>query len=391
MKNICIVSECQQILGVGGTETVSYLLKEGLKKNGFSVWSIFLIPKARIDDGDILLPDGQDICSDKNKSYLTKIISANRIDIILLQGTPVDDLLNLCTSVKKATQIKLAYTYHFNPLMIVKDFDDYKERLLYKKKDPLVKQIYRLYFVLRKIFFNREALKKVKSKFLSYDIDNIDAFISLSEEYSNFFKGVFNKKYHEKFHCIANPIQIDDSADRVPKENNVLFVGRLSAQKRLDRLLFIWRELYQTFSNWKLVIVGNGEYSDTYKELAKELHLKNIEFIGQHPSEDYFKKSKIVCMTSSHEALPMVLIEAQKYGCVPIAYNSFEAATDIIENGYNGLLIKPFKQKEYAKALSTLMSEESYRESLAANGSAFIEKFNIEIVIKDWIKLLTSL
>lgn len=32
MKNICIVSECQQILGVGGTETVSYILKEELKK-----------------------------------------------------------------------------------------------------------------------------------------------------------------------------------------------------------------------------------------------------------------------------------------------------------------------------------------------------------------------
>lgn len=322
----------------------------------------------------------------QNKQKLTNVIAEHKIEAILLQGAPIQSLLELCIEAKKATGVKLIYTYHFSPLMYSKDYDDFKERSLYKL-NPIIKPLYNLYFELKRPSFIRKSLKH----FQEYDIESIDAFISLSEEYSNFFKGVFNEKYHEKFHCIANPIQINDSADRVPKENNVLFVGRLSAQKRLDRLLFIWRELYQTFSNWKLVIVGNGGYSDTYKELAKELHLKNIEFIGQHPSEDYFKRSKIVCMTSSHEALPMVLIEAQKYGCVPIAYNSFEAATDIIENGYNGLLIKPFKQKEYAKALSTLMSEESYRESLAANGSAFIEKFNIEIVIKDWIKLLTSL
>ena len=138
-------------------------------------------------------------------------------------------------------------------------------------------------------------------------------------------------------------------------------------------------------------MVGDGYYANEYKKIATNLGLRNINFVGQQPSEGYFNKSKIMCMTSSHEALPMVLIEAQKHGCVPIAYNSFEAAKDIIQNGHNGLLIKPFKHREYEKALTRLMNEEDYRESIAKNGSTFIEKFNIEIIIKDWIKLLTSL
>ena len=145
------------------------------------------------------------------------------------------------------------------------------------------------------------------------------------------------------------------------------------------------------FRDWKVIIVGNGNYAQEYKRNTKELNLWNVEYVGQQPAEKYFKKSKIVCMTSSHEAFGMVLVEAQKYGCVPIAYNSFETAPEIIQDGYNGILIEPFKQKEYAKALSKLITDKDYLEELKSNGRSYIEKFNVKTIIKEWIKLLDSL
>lgn len=44
-------------------------------------------------------------------------------------------------------------------------------------------------------------------------------------------------------------------------------------------------------------------------------------------------------MTSIWEGLPMTLIEAMHYGCVPIAFDSFAALYDLIDNGNNGFII----------------------------------------------------
>ena len=45
----------------------------------------------------------------------------------------------------------------------------------------------------------------------------------------------------------------------------------------------------------------------------------------------------------------MTLLECQSFGVVPLLYNSFSAAVDIIDDGINGYLISPYKKKEYAK------------------------------------------
>ena len=247
-----------------------------------------------------------------------------------------------------------------------------------------------LYYNFKQPFFAKRTLKIVKNNLLKYNIENIDAIVTLNEKYSNFLKSVFAEQFHNKIHTIKNPILAKQS-DPQDKESIILFVGRLNYQKRLDRLLYIWKKLYAKNPEWKLVVVGDGEYADEYKHIAKKIKLKNIEFVGQEISEEYFKKSKIVCMTSSHEAQPMVLIETQQFGCVPVAYNSFESATDIIQNGHNGILVTPFKEKEYTKALSTLIANDGMRELLAANGKEFIKKFDSKIIVKEWIKLFNNL
>jgi glycosyltransferase involved in cell wall biosynthesis len=44
-------------------------------------------------------------------------------------------------------------------------------------------------------------------------------------------------------------------------------------------------------------------------------------------------------MTSAYEGWGLTLTEAQQMGVVPIAFDSFGAVYDIIENEYNGLII----------------------------------------------------
>lgn len=387
MKNICIISECQQVLGFGGVETVSYILKEELLKNGYFVWSLYFIPKTTPAINDILFPQIHDICSNENKKLLIKTIKEKHIDYLLLQGTPKGGLLELCIDVKKTTGTKFIYTYHFNPLMCLREFDDFKEKTLHEC-NPFIRPLYNLYLNSKRSSF----VKKSISKFKDYDIENIDAFVSVNKEHTAFFQTLYPQDFKSRFHTIMNPIILENNEDNtIEKENIILFVGRLTFQKRLDRLLRIWKELQYIYNDWKVIVVGDGNYANEYKRITADLKLQNIEYVGQQPSEKYFKKSKIVCMMSSHEAFGMVLVEAQKYGCVPIAYNSFEAAGEIIHDGYNGILIEPFKHKKYEEALSKLIRDNDYLQMQKRNGRSYIEKFNIKTIIKEWIKLLEDL
>lgn len=388
--NICIISEKQQIPGIGGTETVSYLLKEELKKNNYNVLSAFFIPVAELEQTDIMFPNTENYHSKTNKSFFINKITEYRINIVLLQGECDSFLMDICIEAKKTTDIKLICAYHFNPLMRIKGYDDYVENLLNHTPFP-IRPLYKFYFKLKCHSFNSQTLDTIKKEFLKYDIENIDAFVSLHQKYTDFFKSIYPTPHRNKFHTIENPIILDKQEDIYNKENIILFVGRLTFQKRLDRFLYIWQKIYKKHPHWTVVVVGDGNYANNYKELAKELQINNIIFVGQQPTEGYFKKSKIICMTSSYEGLPMVLIEAQKFGCVPIAYNSYGAATNIIVNKHNGLLIKPFKQKDFIKALNFIISNEKIREEMALNGIEYIEKFNIKTIIQHWIRLFNKL
>lgn len=390
IQNICIVNVNQQGLGIGGTETVSHLLKKEFEINGFTVFCVYVNQKTIKSESDFQFPQRDEIGHKDNLLFLISLIREKSIDLIILQGGYEDELLDICIKAKIETSIKLVLPIHFNPLFAVKQYDDYKDKIISECKGSFNKIFTKLYYKLKQFAYTKRTLKSAKKDIERYDIENINAIVTLNEEYSFFLKSVFAEQFYKKIYTIKNPVLAKQNEQQV-KENIILFVGRLTYQKRLDRLLYIWNTIQSENPEWRLVVVGDGEYAGKYKQLAKELQLKNIEFVGQQISEEYFKKSRIVCMTSSHEAQPMVLIEAQLWGCVPIAYNSFEAATDIIQNEHNGLLVRPFKEKEYIKGLRTLIANNEMRERLATNGKEFIKKFDSKTIVKEWIRLFNSL
>ena len=121
--------------------------------------------------------------------------------------------------------------------------------------------------------------------------------------------------------------------------------------------------------------------------MTKKLQIPNITFTGSCDPTKYYEQGAILCMTSSTEGLPMVLIEAMQYGCATIAYNSFESLQDIITDGYNGFAVTPFKKKEYINKLRTLMTDKALREKFGQNGMEMVKRFDRKIIAKQWIEL----
>ena len=64
-----------------------------------------------------------------------------------------------------------------------------------------------------------------------------------------------------------------------------------------------------------------------------------VGYLEQKEISKYLIKSKVFCMTSTTEGLPMVLLEAMSYGVPCIAYNTESGVKDIIDNNKNGFII----------------------------------------------------
>ena len=94
---------------------------------------------------------------------------------------------------------------------------------------------------------------------------------------------------------------------------------------------------------------------------------------------------------SSHEGLPMVILEAMAMGTVPIVYDSYSSISDLIKNNFNGRIIKPYYRKAFASAIIDVCVNDQYRKKLSINAQRSIAKNSIEEVSAQWYRLFDYL
>lgn len=188
-----------------------------------------------------------------------------------------------------------------------------------------------------------------------------DAYGVLCDAYCN----VLIKKLHissdNKMWVLPNSIEQPFSVE-LNKQKVIIFVGRLSHRdKRVDRLLHIWHLAQPKMSGWLLKIVGDGREMSNLRKLSSELHLQAISFEGQTNNvKQYYDEAAIICLTSSFEGWPMSVAEAQSNGVIPVVFNSFLGAKEMISTEEQGVLVNPFDENAFADAL-ILLSTNSQR------------------------------
>lgn len=194
--------------------------------------------------------------------------------------------------------------------------------------------------------------------------------------------------------AIPNPIVIDRSFDIVHtnKSKTILYVGRITTkQKRFQSLLNIWGKLQDMLPEYNLEIVGGGPEKEYYENKAKEMGLKRICFHGFQKPDDFYKKSKMFCMVSNYEGFGMVLVEAMQYGCVPFAFDSFAALSDVIDDGINGIVVRPFVEEKYIESLASFASmTEEQQMNFRRNAIEKSRKFAVENVGERWLDIINN-
>ena len=343
------------------------------------------------------------ICFNKNEKnrYVDNIpIVAVKSDIELkniLDQLNIEVIINQTGYSVKFTKMLLYITnnkakiinnLHINPLNFYDNHKNIIQELFNRKKIGFLNT----YFT-RKIILGYHVWKQRKE--LGFIVKNTDAFVMLSEKFKPelFFLVPKLKKYLHKIHGIGNPFQrpeVDIKA--LSKENIVLFVGRLDlSQKRVDLLLEIWKKLHVQAPDWKFWVLGDGAEKKNMEKFCLQNNLDRVQFFGKVKPDEYYKKAKIFHMTSAFEGFGNVLIEAQSYGCVPMLFDSYAAASDIVHHNQNGILIKAFDCNEYAAETKKLMDNPEKTSELALNAYENVLRFSYEETYKKWEKIFETI
>lgn len=222
-------------------------------------------------------------------------------------------------------------------------------------------------------------------------IAHSDAFCMLSMNYLPELRKVY-KGDTGKVTAIANPntYEVQTSIDLGRKKKQLIYVGRLDPwQKRIDRLIDIWARIYKDFPDWELIIVGEGPQLDQLRQMAAPL--ERVIFAGRQNPEPFYREASILCLTSDYEGWGMVLPEAMTHGTVPILFNSYLAAPEVVGDHVSGILVKPFSMRQYERKLRRLMSNDKMRKQMALNAIKHVKQFDIANIANRWEALFDKL
>ena len=169
----------------------------------------------------------------------------------------------------------------------------------------------------------------------------------------------------------------------------VLFVGRLTAIKRLDRLIDAMSLLLEHRPDVVLGLVGEGDLLEETRLRAEPLG-SAVHFLGWQPDiADLYVASDCVVLTSDSEGMPVTLIEAAMAG-VPAVTTDVGSAGEVVLDGVTGLVVAP-EAAAVADGLLRLLDPDLRDQMGAAALARADAEFGMERLIADHATLYDRL
>ena len=200
----------------------------------------------------------------------------------------------------------------------------------------------------------------------SFILRGAEKIIVLSEEQITFISEV-NKVPISKIIFVPNGVdEIFSTITKLrTKHSNslkILFVGRISVQKRVDRLIEAMNILKIPA---QLTIVGEGEEREKMENLTKTLNLKNVTFVGRKTKEEllkYYSDSDMFVLSSVFEGMPLVVLEAMATG-LPIMGSNVQGIRELINNV--GVLVDNPSPEKFAQEIEKIAENPIKLEELS--------------------------
>ncbi|MGN9836612.1 glycosyltransferase [Nonomuraea sp. H19] len=169
----------------------------------------------------------------------------------------------------------------------------------------------------------------------------------------------------------------------------VLGVGRLEGVKRFDRLISAFARSGAP-PWWELHLIGDGAERDRLREhAAGEGVGDRVVFRGLVPAARMtaeYLNAALLGLTSEHEGLPIVLLEAGAHGVPAVA---FDVSGGVRSTG--SVLVPPGDVGAFGAELARLIGSLEERRRLGAEARARAEAFRLDHVLDRWESLFAHI
>jgi glycosyltransferase involved in cell wall biosynthesis len=361
-------------LGGGGAEKVLVTILKNLDRTKFDV-DLFLIIKEGIYVKEIppdiicfhIFNDAENIHFLPFK-YLYRLFRRSTLELFNI----FPRLLYRTSGIKKNYDIAVSFYEGRTTLLFSTNTGHFKKKLAWIHIDMRMhrsvirsKDIRRCVRECDRIYFVSQGAK--------------EGFIALFPE----FKG----KQH--LEVVYNPIDyqsiLKEAEQSLPISKNkpaIVAIGRLTAQKRFDKLLNVHKQLLDEGIDHEVWILGTGENERTLKTQAKQLGITHsCLFLGFRNPYPYLRCADVFVMTSDYEGLPVVVCEAMILA-KPIVSTAVTGPNELLESGRYGLLVEN-TEDAIKKGLSDMLQNEGLRKEYSMRLKNNREKFIFPSDIKE--------
>ena len=168
----------------------------------------------------------------------------------------------------------------------------------------------------------------------------------------------------------------------IPKENVVLYTGRISSEKNLDVLVKAIPHVLKEIDTHFLFCGSGGGYKQKMKKLTGTLHVSdNTTFIDFLDWEDYiniYSLADLFVMPAEAELQSIVTMEAIASGLPAVVVN--KGAVPELVSLDNGLLFDPKNSKQLASNIVKISSDKNLRNTMSKNSLKLIKKHSMNYV-----------
>jgi len=244
-------------------------------------------------------------------------------------------------------------------------------------------------------------ISDVLSKYLENIIDKTDFFIAVSDSVKESAVKVGIPKNKIKVISTGVDLRIFDPSKysikecktkfRLSNKPVITYVGSIQKEKGIEILIHAVSKLVSQF-DCILNLCGSGQFEDDAKNICKKLNMtKNTFFwnLSRESIPEMLAASDIIVVPSLlPEALGKITLEAMAMK-KPIIASRTRGYEELINNGINGILVKPNDIDGLSESLKILLEDKDKRNKISERARVDIKnsKHRFDYVVKNILEL----
>ncbi len=232
-------------------------------------------------------------------------------------------------------------------------------------------------------------LDKFKKKSVNW-YKKFDKIACVSQDVEKSFKSIYGNEFDtEVIYNVIDDYSIREKADENVEDYSfeekiptIVSVGRLSKEKRFDRLIEAHKALLDEGFFNKLLIIGEGDERENIEQLIKSSGVQKTVTLSGFKSNPYpyIKKADLLACSSDYEGFSSFVAEGLILRKAIVTTNC-TGMEELLGSSQYGIITE-FNAQALAEGIKKLLTDNSLKEKYESNASERSKSFSIEEAVK---------